>query len=456
MATRTVHLFVFDGFSDWAPSYATAQLKSFRVVTVASSLAPILAAGGLRIFPDITLDALQPANSALLILPGGAACEIEVNPAAALKAKEFLEAGIPVAAISGAVLGLARIGVLDDRYHTGTTPESLQRTGYGVPHLYRNEPAVTHKNLVTAHCTAAAEFAREVLNLLQHGSPPPAEPRRRQALPDELRALVWSDPAGVTDSPAARMAIVSIHMGASVHIECRRDGMCHSGLSVHGDIDIIPPNTPSRWELKERDRSFIVRVPMRLLGLAAHESGIDPANVHIVNRFQMRDPQMEHIGWALKADMDAGYRSGRLFLDSLGMAMATCLLDRHSSVSPATRQHSQGMSGYRLRQVLSYIEDSLARELSLKEIAAVAGVSVSHCNAAFRKAVGLPVHQYVIERRVDRAKTLLGDGNLSISQIAAETGFSHQSHLAYHVRRLLGVSPLSLRQNRRRGVQTVS
>jgi AraC family transcriptional regulator len=111
------------------------------------------------------------------------------------------------------------------------------------------------------------------------------------------------------------------------------------------------------------------------------------------------------------------------------------------------------MTGHRLRQVLSYIEGNLGRELSLREIAGVAGVSVSHCNAAFRKAAGMPVHQYVIQRRVDRARTLLGEGELSISQIAAETGFSHQSHLAYHVRRLLGVSPLNLRANRRRSRQ---
>jgi AraC family transcriptional regulator len=106
------------------------------------------------------------------------------------------------------------------------------------------------------------------------------------------------------------------------------------------------------------------------------------------------------------------------------------------------------MCGRRLREVLSYVEDNLGRELSLKEIADVAGLSVSHCNTAFLKSVGMPVHQYVIRRRVDRAKTLLGEGKLSISQIAVEAGFAHQSNLAYHVRRLLGVSPLSLRQNR--------
>lgn len=428
MSIRTVHLFVFDGFWDWGPSYAIAQLNdAFRVMTVAATAAPVLTAGGRRISPDLTWDALLTGSSALLILPGGGAWANGGNREAARKAKEFLDAGIPVAAIGEAALGLARLGL-----------------------------PVTHKNLVTAHSTATAEFAREILAVLQAGSSiEPAAPAP-QAKPDELRALVWSDPAGVTESPASRKTVVSIHMGASVHIGCRRGGKYHCGLSVHGDIDIIPPDTPSRWELREKDTSFIIRVPASFLSLAADESGIDPARVEIVNRFQMRDPQMEHIGWALKAEMDAGYRCGRLYMDSLGTALAACLLDRHSSVSRASRMHAEGMSGYRLRQVLSYIEYNLGRELSLKEIAGVAGVSVSHCNAAFRKAVGMPVHQYVIQRRVEHAKTLIGEGHLSISQIAVETGFAHQSHLAYHVRRLLGVSPLSLRENRQRDRLTAS
>jgi AraC family transcriptional regulator len=424
MASRTVHLFVFDGFSDWGPSYAVAQLDStFRVLTVAAAAAPVLTAGGLRVVPDLTLNALLLGDSALLILPDGAAWEAGANRKVAEKAKAFLDAGIPVAAIGGAALGLNRTGC---------------------------------RNLITAHSEATVELAREILAVLRTGPPMESGCLGQQERRHDVRALVWSDPPGVTESPASRRTQVSIHMGASVHIGCRRGGKYHCGLSVHGDIDIIPAGTPSRWELREKDTSFIVSVPVSLLNLVAIEAGVDPAGVQIVNRFQMRDAQIEYIGWALKAEMDAGNRGGRLYLDSLGTAMAACLLDRHSSVSAAARQPSQGMSGYRLRQVLSHIEDNLGRELSVKEIAGVAGVSVSHCNAAFRKAIGTPVHQYVIQRRVDRAKTLLGEGDLSISQIAIETGFAHQSHLAYHVRRLLGVSPLSLRENHSRTRQTAS
>ena len=63
----------------------------------------------------------------------------------------------------------------------------------------------------------------------------------------------------------------------------------------------------------------------------------------------------------------------------------------------------------------------------------------------FRRAMGMPVHQYVIQRRVERARELLCRSALSVSEIAGETGFTHQSHLAYHMRRILGASPKEIR-----------
>ena len=74
-----------------------------------------------------------------------------------------------------------------------------------------------------------------------------------------------------------------------------------------------------------------------------------------------------------------------------------------------------------LRRVLSHIEDNLACELSLAEIAAIAGMSLSKCKTSFRESMGVPVHRYVIQRRVERAKILLGSGKSTISQIALET-----------------------------------
>jgi AraC family transcriptional regulator len=99
------------------------------------------------------------------------------------------------------------------------------------------------------------------------------------------------------------------------------------------------------------------------------------------------------------------------------------------------------MPRHTLRQVQSYIEENLRSDLSLRAITDVAGMSASHLKSTFRKATGMPVHQYVIRRRVEHAALLLRDGKLPINQIAVELGFAHQSHLAVHMKRLLGVSP---------------
>jgi AraC family transcriptional regulator len=240
------------------------------------------------------------------------------------------------------------------------------------------------------------------------------------------RVRFRTDPPGVVEVPPRDHPVIVIHVGPSVYIHCRRGPWCHSGLGVHGDIDIVPQGIPSRWEMKETDRVILLDVE--------NEPGVE-----ILNRFQIRDPQIETLGRMMKTEMDLGYPNGLLYLDSLGSSVAEHLSTRHSSKSPP--QPSKGGLGVQLKQVIAYVEDNLSQNLSLKELAAVAGVSVSHIKTTFREAVGVPVHQYVIQRRVDRAQMLLREGKLSISRIAVETGFSHQSHLSYHVRRILGVSP---------------
>jgi AraC family transcriptional regulator len=262
---------------------------------------------------------------------------------------------------------------------------------------------------------------------------------------DSFRLLLSSDPPGVIEVPGLRNTRVSIHVGPSVHISCRSGGYRHRGRAVHGDIYIIPAGTPSLWEVKETDTFFMVSISPELLNLVAEEFNFDPGRIEIRNRFQVRDPQLENIGWALKAEMECGYPCGRLYLDSLAVAVAVRLVCCHSSVSREPKKLNGRLSDRRLRQALDYIEDHLGQNITLGDIAAVVGLSVSHFKILFRESVGLPAHQYVIHRRVERAKSLLGEGKLSISQIAFETGFAHQSHLARHMRRVLGVSPKALR-----------
>jgi AraC family transcriptional regulator len=263
--------------------------------------------------------------------------------------------------------------------------------------------------------------------------------------PRSLSASLSISGPGIVELAPLPYGLVCIHVGASVDSVCQRGGERYRGLEVHGGIDIIPAGTASVWEIKQQGTTLVLRVPDGLIEVAAEEYGVDPAHVRIANRFQIRDPQIEHLAWAIKAEMDAGYPAGRLFLDSLGTAIAAQLLQRHSSVARPARAVRGGLSGFKLKQLLAYIEDHLDGDLSLVEVAAIVDLSVSHLKTLFRQSTGVSVHQYVIRRRVDRAGELLRAGKLSTSEIALATGFAHQSHLARHMRRQLGVTPSMMR-----------
>jgi putative intracellular protease/amidase len=123
--------------------------------------------GGVKIIPDLALDDLEPTQSAMLILPGGTAWDAGKHSEAAERARAFLAAGVPVAAICGATAGLARAGVLDDRQHTSNALEYLQATNYPGERYYCEQPAVTDGNLITAGATASLEFAYQIFKKLE-------------------------------------------------------------------------------------------------------------------------------------------------------------------------------------------------------------------------------------------------------------------------------------------------
>ena len=245
--------------------------------------------------------------------------------------------------------------------------------------------------------------------------------------------------------PGQADARVSIHAGPPVPITCQRAGVDYSGVSVYGDIHIIPAATPSVWEVKGHDTFLTMSVAPALLQRVAESMELDPQGIEIRNRFQIRDAHLENIAWALKEEMECGYPCGQLYFDSLAIAVAARLICYHSSHSVTVQKPHKRMSDRKLRQVFDHIEAHLVETISLDDLAAVVNMSVSHFKALFREATGVAPHQYVIRRRVERARSLLGAGDLSISQIAAETGFAHQSHLAHHMQRMLGVTPKALR-----------
>ncbi|MER6996669.1 DJ-1/PfpI family protein [Streptomyces sp. NPDC000410] len=166
----TVHLAVYDTFADWETGHATAWLArtGHTVRTVGpDATTAVTTIGGLRVQPELALDDLKPEDSELLILTGADLWDSGDDLAPfARKAREFLDAGVPVAAICGATAGLAREGLLDDRKHTSAVSFYLAATGYKGGEQYVEADAVTDGDLITAGPTEPVAFAREVLGKL--------------------------------------------------------------------------------------------------------------------------------------------------------------------------------------------------------------------------------------------------------------------------------------------------
>ncbi|MBD2211473.1 glutamine amidotransferase [Nostoc linckia FACHB-104] len=174
MDKQIVHLFVFNTLADWETGFAVAGINNpssqkhpgrYRIQTVGVNAEPVTTIGGVTILPDITLDELN--SSAMLILPGGEAWDVGENTEILGPAKEFLAAGIPIAAICGATAGLARAGILDDKPHTSNAAEYLQATNYQGAAFYQNQPVVTAGNVITANSTAPLEFAYHIFKKLE-------------------------------------------------------------------------------------------------------------------------------------------------------------------------------------------------------------------------------------------------------------------------------------------------
>ncbi|WP_406218435.1 type 1 glutamine amidotransferase family protein [Streptomyces canus] len=168
MSRKPVHLAVYDTYADWETGHATAYLAraGYEIRTAGPSREPVTSIGGLRVQPACALDDVRPSESSLLILPGADLWDAGDDLAPfARKAREFLDAGVPVAAICGATVGLAREGLLDDREHTSAVSFYLAATGYG-GERYVDADAVTDRGLITAGPTEPVAFAREIFRLL--------------------------------------------------------------------------------------------------------------------------------------------------------------------------------------------------------------------------------------------------------------------------------------------------
>jgi len=166
---RAIYVVIFDGFADWEPAHALAELRRWgkrTIRTVGFVSTPVISMGGLRVVPDLTLASVRPEDVELLLLPGGDLWQSGDYPRPILESliAALLGTGTPIAAICAGTLALARAPALDDRQHTSNMGSYLSAHApeYAGGGHYLEVPAVSDRHVITASGLAAVDFARAI------------------------------------------------------------------------------------------------------------------------------------------------------------------------------------------------------------------------------------------------------------------------------------------------------
>jgi AraC family transcriptional regulator len=219
------------------------------------------------------------------------------------------------------------------------------------------------------------------------------------------------------------------------------------------------------WTEKTNSNELVILPPRSEFVARCQGSGqglwlfVDPVSVAGNDRIAAltREPLVDN-SWAkdrlawmiiseIRQECANGFPRGPMFLENATGMFIAQLGFALRGASRVAADHP--LSPIRLATTLDYIESNLHRNITLAELGALVDLTPRYFCAAFRQAMGQPPHQFQIERRIERAKALLPQSKLSLTDIALTVGFSSQSHLNDHFRRIVGQTPARYRADAR-------
>ncbi|MGL5079022.1 MAG: helix-turn-helix domain-containing protein [Waterburya sp.] len=227
-----------------------------------------------------------------------------------------------------------------------------------------------------------------------------------------------------------------------VHFLQIKGGKTHEGLYGKGDISITPAKMSffARWN--NDDRYMQIRIASEFIESVAREVlEMNPEQVEFIPEFRTRDSQIEAMGMMLLTELQQENLGGRLYIDSLTNILAVHLLRQYSALQPRFSIYEGGLPERQLIIVLDYINEYLDQDIRLTDLAQLLGMSQFHFSYLFKRSLGKPPYQYLLQQRIERAKQLLKQTDQSIIDIAFLCGFNSHSHLSKQFRQLTGVTP---------------
>ncbi len=263
-----------------------------------------------------------------------------------------------------------------------------------------------------------------------------------------LCGAVWSHGPQHTEVSGLDQHAVVLHLAGSTLVEKWREGRLVGHRSRIGSVSLVPAQVASRWVLSGPSRVMHMYVdPQRLAQVAATMEG-KPFTPELRDFFAIEDEVTASLLRIVLVHAQAGTLDS-LAHDQVMALLLRQLLRRHAvEPPPASKTQRVTLTQAVLRRVFEHIDQRLASELRLHELATLARLSDDHFLRAFKSAVGQTPHRYVLARRIALAQSLLQRTALPVAEIAQQSGFRGPSHFAAVFRQQLGISPTAWRAQR--------
>jgi len=262
----------------------------------------------------------------------------------------------------------------------------------------------------------------------------------------ELRTYRYSG----LDVPVPAMAdfmIVSYRRGSTM-MERRFEGRWTRTECHPGDVSLLTRSQASHWHWTEQiDVSHVYLSDAVVSRVAADvlERPIAAVRLHDILRTQ--SPIVTEAVEAISREASGNGIGGALYVDALSTQLVVNLLRNFASVQFVDKSGRGELPPATRKRIVDYIEARIDQALSLEELAEVASMGVWTFGKRFRASFQISPHQYVVDRRLEKAQQMLALGRLPVKAIASECGFADQAHLTRVMRARLGRTPATLRDD---------
>lgn len=239
--------------------------------------------------------------------------------------------------------------------------------------------------------------------------------------------------------------VIMAYYGEAREILWRSDGQRFTARTRPGTITLIPDRHDGQWDIAGSiEVSHVYLTQQRLQDCADVLTG--GKALELVGRVGFEDPVAARILDLLSREAATDDPSARMFIEQAIDLLCTQIVRGHSSFSTLPSPAPQrGLASWQVRKVANYMLEHLDADIGLDELAAILGLSRFHFCTAFRLATGHTPHEWLVQRRMQRARELLADPMFRITDIALAVGYGTPSAFSAAFRKVTGVTPTQFR-----------